>query len=262
MDFSIIIINYNTKELIRDCLNSIFLSCGQGDFEIIVVDNNSGDGSADMLNSDFSHKIKLIANKNNIGFGPANNQGAKIAKGEYLFFLNSDTVIKENILTPIKEFFILNPMAGVISPRLILSDGTNQKYAYGRFPGLVGLLARNFGREFDENKSSFTVDWVSGAAMAIRKNVWEKIGGFDEKFFMYFEDIDLCKRAKNFGFEIVVLLSVRLVHTGGKSIKVSADRKRMYYDSQSYFFRKHYGKLKLVLLKIMRWPYKLIISTK
>ncbi|MFA4834328.1 MAG: glycosyltransferase family 2 protein [Patescibacteria group bacterium] len=262
MDFSIIITNYNTKGLIKGCLNSIFSSCGLGNFEIIVVDNNSGDGSAEMLNGDFNQRIKLIANKKNIGFGPANNRGAKIAKGEYLFFLNSDTVIKEDILTPLKEFFILNPTAGVISPRLILSDGTNQKYAYGRFPGLVGLLARNSGQESDKNKSGFTVDWVSGAALAIRKNVWEKIGGFDEKFFMYFEDIDLCKRTKDINYKVAVLPSETVIHLGGQSLRDNKTRKKYYYLSQDYFYKKHYGKLKLVLLKIMRWPYKLIILAR
>ncbi|MDD5290571.1 MAG: glycosyltransferase family 2 protein [Patescibacteria group bacterium] len=262
MFFSIIITSFNTREILKNCLVSIFSSCGRKDFEIIVVDNNSSDGSAEMLNADFGQRIKLIANKKNIGFGPANNQGAKIASGEYLFFLNSDTIIKEDILTPIKEFFLLNPEVGIIGPGLILPDGTSQKYAYGRFPGLVGLLVRNSGQEPEGNKSSFTVDWVSGAALAIRKNVWGKIGGFDENFFMYFEDIDLCKRAKNFGFKTVVLSSARLIHLGGKSVKISVDRKKMYYDSQGYFFRKHYGKLKWILLKIMRWPYKLIILTK
>jgi len=258
MDFSIIIVNFNTKDLLENCLKSIFYYCPGGNFEIVVVDNNSADDSLAILRKDFS-QIKVIANQENVGFGIANNQGAKIAQGEFLLFLNSDTIFNEDILAPIKEFFLANPKTGIVSPRLVLANGFNQRHAFGRFPNLKRLLARSVDYK-EEVKGIRGVDWVSGAALAIRQNVWQKIGGFDEKFFMYFEDVDLCLSAKKLGFSVYILPNARLTHLGGKSITASRSRKKMYFDSQDYFFKKHYGNIRLILLKIIRWPIKVIFA--
>ncbi len=260
MKFSIIIVNYNTKNLTKNCLNSIFANCKSINFEIIVVDNNSQDSSIEMLKKDFGDKIKLIANNENIGFGPANNQGAKIAKGKYLFFLNSDTIIKSDIFSAIKIFLNSNKDIGVISPKLLLADGSEQERAYGKFPTLFSVIAEKFKRPKIVKNKSLEVDWVSGAALIIRKDIFKRVSGFDEKFFMYFEDIDLCRRVKDFGYKIIVFSEIAVIHLGGKSLNKFSKRKEYYYKSQNYFYKKYYGNLKMNLMRFIRLPYKLLMS--
>jgi len=259
--FSLIIVSFNTKEILKNALSSIFAYCPGEMFEVIVIDNNSGDGSAEMLNNFFGDKIKLIINKHNAGFGAANNLGAKIARGEYLFFLNSDIIAKEDILSGLAKIFESRPEIGILAPRLILPDGSEQKFASGNFPSLADLILGKIKKDAAEKKY-IKIDWVSGAALAIRKNLFDQAGGFDENFFMYFEDIDLCKRVKDISYQVAVLPSITVVHLGGKSLKNDRQRKKHYYVSQDYFYKKHYGKLKLVLLRFFRWPYKLIILAK
>jgi len=258
MVFSIIIVNYNTKNLAKKCLNSIFANCSDSDFEIIVIDNDSRDGSVEMLNNEFGAKIKLIINKNNIGFGPANNQGARIAQGKYLFFLNSDTLIKENILTPLNSYLKNHEQVAIASPKLLLDNGDEQEYAYGKFPTLFRGIAEKFKKFKIDKKAILEVDWVSGAALIVRKDVFQKVKSFDEKFFMYFEDIDLCKCIKNLNYKIVVFPQVAIIHLGGKSISKFKKRKEYYYKSQNYFYKKHYGRLKMNIMRLIRWPYKII----
>jgi len=259
--FSLIIVSFNTKEILKNALSSIFAYCPREMFEVIVIDNNSGDGSAEMLNNFFGDKIKLIINKHNAGFGAANNLGAKIARGEYLFFLNSDIIAKEDILSGLAKIFESRPEIGILAPRLILPDGSEQKFASGNFPSLADLILGKIKKDAAEKKY-IKIDWVSGAALAIRKNLFDQAGGFDENFFMYFEDIDLCKRVKDISYQVAVLPSITVVHLGGKSLKNDRQRKKYYYVSQDYFYKKHYGKLKLALLRFFRWPYKLIILAK
>lgn len=258
MHFSIIIVNYNTEKLTRNCLDSVFLNCDKTDFEIIVVDNDSSDGSARMLESEFGDRIKIIKNKINQGFGPANNQGAQIAQGEYLFFLNSDTFVKNNILKPLKDVLDSDNKIGIISPKLISEDGQEQERAYGEFPNLLSVILEKFEKPPIIKKDLFETDWVSGAALITRKDIFEKIGGFDEDFFMYFEDIDLCKRVKDAGFKIAVYPGVSVTHLCGQSIKKSSERKKYYYKSQDYFYKKHYSLLQMYLMKVIRWPYRLV----
>jgi hypothetical protein len=247
--FSIIIVNFNTKDLTADCLDSVFSKLS-GDFEVIVADNNSSDGSVDYLNGRYGSRIKIISNRENLGFGRANNTAAKIAAGEYLFFLNSDTIIPEDILPQLKICFGL-PRVAVAAPSLVLPGGGIQKNSFGKFPNLFNTLLGKLIGNIGEAKA----EWVSGAALAIRKSVFDKIGGFDEKYFMYFEDIDLCYQAAELGYEIKIAPDARVIHLGGKSIKDRSVRKNFYYQSQDYFFLKHYGSFSVFLLKLARTPY-------
>lgn len=259
MNFSIIIINFNTKELTRNCLNSILANCRVGDYEIIVVDNNSTDGSVEMLKSKYGGKIKLIVNQGNAGFGPANNQAARMVQGKYLFFLNSDTIIKKDILIPIKRMFNNKDRIGIIAPKLLLDNENEQEYAHGKFPTLFSIIYEKFkAPELVKSSIPFAVDWVSGAALIIRRSIFNKINGFDENFFMYFEDMDLCKRVKELGYQIIVYPKVFIVHLGGKSISKFAKRKIYYYQSQDYFYKKHFGNVRMEVMKLLRWPYKLL----
>ena len=263
MTLSLIIVNYNAKEFLKNCLDSIFKYWPGNDLEIIVVDNNSADGSVNIIKSDFAGRVKLIANKKNIGFGPANNQGAEIATGEFLFFLYSDTIIKNDIFTPLKNIFSFYSRLAVASPRLVLPNGADQSYAFGRFPSLIGLLWQRICRRkvnFPLNGDLHFVDWVSGAAMVVRKNIFEQIGGFDKNFFMYFEDIDLCWRAKQLGWQIAVCPQISITHFVGQSAGGFRKRKKHYYQSQDYFFKKHYGRAAVYALKIFRWPYQKLLG--
>lgn len=261
MDFSIIIVNFNTKELLENCLNSIFQNI-KADYEVIVVDNASTDGSVEMLAAEFKNRARTVSNQKNLGFGQANNLGAKIANGRFLFFLNSDTIIKENILPALSDFFDRDESIGIISPRLILEDGFKQPNAFGKYPTLKNLIFERPKEPSASQSNFFQVDWVSGAALIIRKEIFQKLGGFDEKFFMYFEDADLCLRAARLGKKIMVFNGAQVTHLVGRSIKKGKIRKNYYYISQNYFFEKHYGKPAMYLLKILRWPYIMFNRTR
>lgn len=245
--FSLIVINYRTKEITAACLDSVLKNCPSGEFEIILVDNNSGDGSVDFFQGKFGAKIKIISNQENIGFGRANNQAAKIARGVFLFFLNSDTLINENIFPSFRACFA-DSTIGVVAPRLILPDGSPQEYASGRFPSFLGALTRR-----RENNPQF--EWVSGAALVVKKNVFEKVGGFDEKYFMYFEDIDLCWRIKIIGYGVALADSAKVIHLGGKSLTENKERKKLYYKSQDYFYHKYFGYWPAAILRLTRSVY-------
>ncbi|MFA6194664.1 MAG: glycosyltransferase family 2 protein [Patescibacteria group bacterium] len=256
---SFIIVNFNTAEITKDCISSLLSNTSDKDREIIIIDNASVDDSPAILNAAFGGAIKLISNQNNLGFATANNIGARAAKGDILFFLNSDTIVGSDIIGPIIKA-LDNQKLGIVAPVLLLADGQKQPFAYGRFPRLASVIF-NKVLAFDCSRIAGQlklVDWVSGAALAIRKSVFEKIGGWDERFFLYFEDVDFCWRAKQRGFEIAVLESISIVHLGGRSLVKSRERKKQYYLAQEYFFRKNYGAVSANILKIMRWPYIMI----
>ncbi len=259
MNFSLIIINYQTLEITKNCLNSILSFCNSLEFEIILIDNNSGDGSIETLEKEFRGKIRIIKNRENIGFAAANNQGAKMARGKYLFFLNSDTIITDNILAPLFKILEENKSTGILAPRLLNSDKSLQDKSYGAYPRLMDLILSHFIKKEkipSERTNSFEVDWLSGAALIIRHELFKRIGGWDNKFFMYFEDVDLCRRTKDANYKIIIAPSVSLIHLSGKSLSKNNKRKYYYYASQNYYFKKHYGLLSLLILKIIRWPYK------
>ena len=251
--FSFVIVNYQTKEMSAACLDSIFKNCPRNEFEIILVDNNSGDGSLDYLRGKFKDSVLFIAAQENLGFGKANNLGAQKAKGDYLFFLNSDTVLKGNILTAIGDCFKNDENIGLVGGRLILPDGREQPHAYGRFPNCFNFIKIKFYKNFAAKSQ-----WASGAALVVRKNLFEKMSGFDEKFFMYFEDVDLCLRAYKSGFKTVVCPAANVVHFGGQSPLSDKSRKTRYYQAQDYFVRKHYGAVGFYLMRFLRGFYLLI----
>jgi GT2 family glycosyltransferase len=249
MDFSIIIVSYNTKELTAACLDSVFSNL-RGDFEVIVVDNHSIDGSVDFLKKNFDSKIKIIANPENSGFGQANNLAAAGASGKYLFFLNSDTLVKENILPALSVCFD-DLAVGIAAPLLISDSGEEQEYASGEFPRFLNLLAGKIGI-----KKSGDLEWASGAALIIRREVFDQVDGFDKNYFMYFEDIDLCWAVKKAGYQIKSVPETKVIHLGGKSLALAGERKKIYYRSQDYFYRKHYGRWAALGLRGMRYFYR------
>jgi GT2 family glycosyltransferase len=223
---SIIIVNFNTKKLLQNCLDSIYENLKIKDFEIIVVDNNSSDGSVQMLDKDFPN-VKIIRNKKNIGFGAANNLGVKKALGDQILLLNSDTVLK----FPISNFQFSNNKE-VVGFELLNPDGSIQPSA-GYFPTLFRIFLQMFFiddlpfvkkiiKPYQQNDLAFyknkqDVDWVTGACILMPKKLFEQVDGFDEQIFMYGEEVDLCFRLKKNGSKIVFDPSVKIIHKKGAS---------------------------------------------
>ncbi|HEY7752021.1 MAG TPA: glycosyltransferase family 2 protein, partial [Ignavibacteriaceae bacterium] len=216
MDLSIIIVNYNVKEFLQNLLHSIEKASSNISKEIIIVDNASEDGSVELIKQKFS-SVNMIENKTNLGFGKANNQALKIAKGEYILLINPDTIVSEDTFHTLLNFFNSNPEAGLAGCKILNPDGTLQLACRRSFPGpwtsfckVTGLsnlfpnskiFARYNLTYLDENLT-YEVDAISGSFMMMRRDVYEKAGGFDEQFFMYGEDLDLCYRIKEVGYKV------------------------------------------------------------
>lgn len=256
MKLSIIIVSYNTEELLLDCIKSIEENLQQFEYEIIVVDNNSADGSVGLLKSRYSN-IKLIENNYNAGFAKANNQGLLLSAGEYILLLNSDTVILGEAIDTLVTFMDIHQEAAICGPRLLNSDRTLQLPCRRGFPrflnsishftGLDKLLPQNkvlgsYLMTYMESSIDHEVDAVSGACMLIRKNVLCTIGGLlDESFFMHFEDIDLCFRAKKHGYRVYYVHNAEVIHLKGQSSKLRSEGvTRNFFDSALIYFRKNY----------------------
>lgn len=263
MIYSIIIINYKTQQLTKKCVEYI-LDLNISNKEIIVIDNASNDGSVEALEKEFGDKIKLIVNQKNLGFAGANNQGATIAQGEFLLFLNSDTIVKGDILSPCLNIFQQNKNVGIISPRLLLPDDNYQPASFGHFPTLWRLITQKTKIDpiLDENKEYNLVDWVSGCALMMRKELFTQLKGWDDNFFLYYEDIDLCKRARKLNYLSAVANKIVITHLGGQSLKHSLSKRWHYFRSQDYYFKKHQGVITLLILKLVRLPYKILIIIK
>lgn len=257
MDVSIIIVSYNTKKLLDDCLSSVYdsLKDGKLDVEVIVVDNVSTDGSRELLKEKYP-QVKAILNNENVGFGRANNQGMRIATGEYVFLLNSDTIVMGNAIQKLYEFNKRHPKA-FTGPKLLNMDRSAQT-SCGPFLTLPVVFAALFLKgdvlgitRWSPNKTT-TVDWVSGAALMGPKKLFDEDLYFDEKIFMYMEEIDLLYRARLKGYRTMFHPASQIVHLGGGS---STNKRKgpilNIYKGLMFFYTKHYGGLRLNILKGM-----------
>ena len=261
MDLSIIIVNYNVKEFILNLLHSIKKASFNISSEIIVIDNASDDGSVDAIKEKFP-SVKLIENKKNIGFGAANNKGLELAQGDYILFINPDCIVSEDTFDKMISFFENNKDCGLAGCKILNSDGTLQLACRRSFPGpwtsftkVTGLSnifpkSRIFTRYnltyLDENQS-YEVDAVSGSFMMIRKEVYNKVGGFDEQFFMYGEDLDLCYRVQKADYEVYYVHDTQIIHYKGESTKRSnLDETKLFYDAMNKFVKKHLSSFPIV----------------
>ena len=274
-DFAVVIVNYNTAHLTIQTLESFYRNHRGENFKVVVVDNNSSDPEKEVLEDYFSnHKfgnLQVWWSEENLGFGGGNNLGARVAteksagenggdESKYLLFLNADTILTENILGPLRMAFEAESDAQILSPLLRLENGEVQEYLAGDFATLGGLV---LGRNKDMRKklgakspALLEVDWVSGCALAIQRERFARLGGFDTDYFMYFEDQDLCKRSANLGGKTALLTTASLIHLGGKSIAKTNTRKDFYFASQDIFWKKHYSSISCLFLKILRVPYR------
>ena len=269
IDLSIVIVNYNTKDITLACVNSLYQFTSGLHLEVIVIDNASSDGSAEMLSKfESKHKnFKLIRSATNIGFGAGNNLGAKEAKGEYLLFLNSDTLLVENNLPYCLGQMRKNKDIGVYSCNLVNKDGSHQPSG-GFFPDLKNLtawqlflddlpLVAKLFQSIHPHSSQSSSDWVTGAFMIIPAKLFQEVGGFDEKIFMYVEELELCYRIKKLGKKVVLDSHTSLIHLGGASggshLAITSEIKGMLY-----FWQKHKPKWQLFLVKLIFWVGSLL----
>lgn len=252
MTFSIIIVSYNTAELLRACLTSIGSSGSGFVREIIVVDNASHDQSAALVEQSFP-AVRLIKNTVNCGFASACNAGAAVATGESLLFLNSDAELSGSFLSDLAEIFARRQDITVAGPSLRDAVGRTEGQSYGRFPTIMrSILHQVAPASQPRDGQPLPVDWVSGAALAIRRSAFALLGGFDENYFMYFEDVDLCYRAQRRGMGVFFLPALMLLHRRGASLQDDGRRRKYYRASQRYYFAKHYGRLASGLIGFLR----------
>jgi GT2 family glycosyltransferase len=264
-DLSIVIVNWNTREFLSRCLRSVYDTTLDLDFEVIVVDNGSADGSQEMVQQEFPG-VSLIANTENKGFAKANNQAIRRSRGRYVLLLNSDAFVRENTIEHTVAFMDGHPEAGMAGCKLLFEDGRLQPSCYS-FPTLfteffiaVGLdrlfpKSRLFGKygmtywDFDDIRE---VDVILGAFMLVRATAVDEVGLMDERYFMYSEEVDWCYRFREKGWKIYFYPHVEAVHLGGGSTRrVRAEMLIRLYGSRIEFFRKHHGRLSACLLKLV-----------
>jgi GT2 family glycosyltransferase/lipopolysaccharide/colanic/teichoic acid biosynthesis glycosyltransferase len=261
MDLSIIVVNYNVRDFLENALVSLEkaldarLADGRAIAgEIIVVDNASDDGSVELLRKKFPH-VHLIVNEQNLGFARANNIALGQSNGRYVLLINPDTVVQEDTLKVMIDFFDANPDVGVAGCKILNPDGTLQLACRRSFPtpwasftkttGLSSLFPRTkiFGRynlTYLNPDESYEVDAVSGSFMMVRRSVYGQVGGLDESFFMYGEDLDWCYRIQNAGWKIYYLHKTQIIHYKGESTKRSdIDEVKRFYDAMQLFVKKH-----------------------
>lgn len=264
MDISIVIVNYNVKAYLLNLIDSVKKSKGNFTYEIIVVDNASVDGSVESLQQNHPD-VKIVENKRNIGFGRANNLGVKEASGRYVLILNPDTILNEDTLSEMVHFMENHPDVGISTCRILNADGSFSNDTFRNKPTPVSALLRVFGLEEKLGKGKHAyyikdvnidevqdIPVISGAFMFLRSDVFESVDGFDERFFMYFEDTDLCYRVSESGYRIVYVPSSSVVHFRGESTRKDKIDHHLIFNKALYqFYQKHYSQGYSFLFRIM-----------
>ena len=259
LELSIIIVDYNSSQFTIDLIKNLEEKLTDLRFEIIVVDNNPNSNDDKKIKETHKNlkKLEIIKAEKNLGFAAGNNIGAKKARGEYLLLLNPDTKIIDDSIQKMLDFIVKHPEIGALTPLLIQRDEkTLQRHFYGDFQSLSSvIIKRTRDRSLKGNgEDFFYVDMASGAALMIRRSIFKQVGGFDENFFMYIEDDDLCRRIAELGLKNAVMTSAKIIHFEGQS-STSMEKKKFYYKSQDYYWQKHYGPAMTQLMKILRAPY-------
>ena len=255
VEVSIIIVNFNTKQMTKECIDSIFKFTKGISYEVIVVDNNSTDGIKEFLELD--DRIIYVYNSSNLGFGRANNVGAGYAKGEVLFFLNTDTLIIDNVIYDMFCFLKQNLKVAICGTNLVNKELAPTLSFERFFPSIKYLLNELlcrvpgrvlYGRNLRYNYTNrpIQVAYVSGADLMIKSELFKKVGGFDSNFFMYWEETDLCLQIHRLGYDIIALPDHKIIHFGGSSFQnhsrlPSAKKLNIQYASMRYFLEKNYS---------------------
>jgi len=244
-DLSIIIVSWNVKDWLKSCLDSIYKYAGDLAPEVIVVDNQSHDRTAEMVRLNFA-QVKLMTNEKNVGYATANNQGYAVSKGEYILFLNPDTLILPDTLATMIDFMAGNEKIGIAGCQHLNPDQTLQP-SVRRFPTLSAIfliisklakvfpnlppLNRYLARDFDYHRLQ-PVDQVAGSFFLCRRAMLQQIGAYDENFFTWFEEVDLCRRAQKAGWQVWYNPAAQIIHHGGRSFK-----QQLVYKNQKNFIK-------------------------
>ncbi len=259
---SIVIVNWNTRELLRRCLESVYSTVPPVAFDAAVVDNASEDGSAEIVAERFP-QAALIRSASNLGFAAGSNLGIQRSKGEYILLLNADTELLPGSVSRMIEFMNLHPRAGLVGPKLVGPDGTLQENGR-RLPGLLRevlsitqlykLFRGWFDRTMGYGRENFgvvaRVDEVCGACMFVRKSAVDEVGLLDERFFMYYEEVDWCFRMKKAGWEVYYEPRSQVVHHWAQAARQLGLRgSRVFYQSQYLYFWKHHGLTQALILR-------------
>jgi GT2 family glycosyltransferase len=246
MDISIIIVNWNTRDLLRNCLESIYQTIRDLEYEIIVVDNASQDGSLAMLQESYP-QVHVMQNTDNRGFGAANNQAMRVMSGKYALLLNSDTVLKDNAVRELFVFMEAHPDTAMACGQLLNADGSKQN-SIANFPNLFRLMANTslleylFPGRYPSKRYHYDkpieIDSGIGACMMVRKKAIDEVGMFDERYFFFFEETDWAYQMKQAGWKICHVPTAFIYHLQGQSIGRDARSRIEFYRSRYQFFRK------------------------
>ena len=261
IDLSISVVNWNTRGLLEQCLDSIYANIHGLQFEVFVVDNASIDGSAEMVRERFP-QVRLIENEVNVGFAKANNQAIRESRGRYILLLNSDTVVLPRAIGKMVEFMDEHSQTGAVGPMLLNPDGSFQS-SYNDFPTLFSELITLVGLSRfvyspyhpsyspQQSKEVGEVDWVGGGCLLVRREAIDHVGLLDEDYFMYVEETDWCYRMNKLGWKVYYLPDVQIVHWGGQSANQQSERMfAQLFKSKFIFFRKHHGPISARTLRV------------
>ncbi|MCL5438712.1 MAG: glycosyltransferase [Patescibacteria group bacterium] len=255
IEVSIISVNYKAKDLLFKCIDSIYKNTRGVELEIIVVNNDKNEFIKKDLKSGYP-KVRYIKSKNNLGFGAGNNLGAEYAKGEFLFFLNPDTIVGQNAIDSLYKYILKNEKIGIVAPLLLHENGEpfrlqgakeltplraifSLSFFIKLFPN--NSISKNYWISSWDKKNDQEVDVVPGTAFLIKKKIFDRVHGFDENFFLYFEEFDLCKRVSELGYKIYITPKAKIVHLWERSTKQNKNINNIFSKSRFYYFKKHYG---------------------
>ncbi|HLG74751.1 MAG TPA: glycosyltransferase family 2 protein [Chloroflexota bacterium] len=264
LQLSIVIVNWNVRDLVRRCLESLRNLDESIEAEVVVVDNASSDCSIEMVRAEFPD-VRVMANIRNVGFGAANNQALKETSGRYVLFLNPDTEVRPNAIERLLAFIDQRPQVACVGPKLLNPDGSVQS-SRRSFPRLSTFLVestilqrylgglggvRRFYRAQRSEDEPQPVDWLVGACLLVRRSALDEVGPFDERFFMYSEEMDLCYRLKQASYEVWYVPEAEVVHHEGASSRQDLFRRNVnFHESRYRFFAKHHG---LAAALALRW---------
>lgn len=268
-DASIIIISYNTKALTLECLAAVYRETEFASYEVVVVDNASTDGSSIAVAAEHA-QVRLISSDTNLGFAGANNFAASTAKGRYILLLNPDTVVLNGAIDKLIYFADNNPKYGIYGGRTLFPDGSLNASSCFRKPTIWNSYCRALGiSAFAKNSNLLSADvyggWqrdtvreidiVTGCFLLMRKSLWDKLGGFDTSYFMYGEDWDLCLRARKLGERSIHCPDAEIIHYGGASEPVRADRMVRLFQTRTQLYSTHWGPVSGRLLELSLWVW-------
>jgi GT2 family glycosyltransferase len=259
---AVCIVSYNTCEQLRSCLESVICETGK---EIMVVDNCSSDGSQEMVKASFP-TVVLKELEINIGYGAAADLGIYLSTSPYILLLNSDTILQSGALDRLGDYLDKNPKVGIVGPRLINQNGNLQPSCFPMPSPLqiffdvshinqlihqIPFIKEQNFRTWSHNYNR-SVPWVQGAALAIRREAYDAVGGFDKTFYMFYEEVDLCRRMLNAGWETHFSPVTDIIHIGGASThQIWAKMELQYWASLALFYRKHFSRLQLVEMVLL-----------